>query len=768
MKDLKKIAVVGNHLPRQCGIATFTGDISEALATHLPEVEVMVLPVNDIAEGYAYPPRVRFELVEAEVASYRRAADFLNINDVGIVCLQHEYGIFGGPAGSHVLRLLERLHMPVVTTLHTVLKEPDPQQYEVLKRVCELSDRVIVMAQRGAEYLQTIYGVPPEKIDFVHHGIPDFTFVDPNFHKDRFGVEGKTVLLTFGLLSPNKGIEYVIEALPAIVAKHPEVVYIVQGATHPNLLRSEGETYRIKLQRLAEARGVADKVFFHNRFVELDELVEFISAADLYICPYLHMAQLVSGTLAYTVGAGKPVISTPLWYAEELLDDGRGMLVPPKDPQAISAAVLHLLNHEAERHAMRKRAYIFGRDMIWSEVGAKYAESFELARQGRELSPRPVSERRKASGRELPPLRLDHLCRLTDKTGIIQHAKFSVPDYNHGYSLDDNARALILTVLLERQGERFAAVANDLAPIYMGFLYHALNSEAGRFRNFMSYTREWQEQVGSEDSHGRALWALGTVAGRSRNRGLMALAANLFEEGLPATRDFTSPRAWAFTLLGIQEFLRRFYGHSQSQDIRAALGERIMEQYDAHATDDWPWFENVVSYCNAKLPHALLLCGQWLERGDMSEAALRSLSWLAQVQRRGGEHFVPIGCEGWYEKGGEPARFDQQPIEAHSMVSACLDAYRITGDRNWLQEARVSFNWFLGDNDLNEPLCDPLTGGCFDGLGSDHINQNQGAESTLAFLLSLLEMTHIEDAVVDVGVAQQARTMADEEVVASN
>jgi glycosyltransferase involved in cell wall biosynthesis len=758
MEDIRTVAVIGNYLPRQCGIATFTMDVVESIAAKFPDLNVFAVPVNDITEGYDYPAQVRFELVEAEVASYRRAADFLNMNDVDIVCLQHEFGIYGGPEGSHVLRLLERLRMPVVTTLHTVLKEPSPTQYEVLQSVAELSDRLVVMAQRGYDYLRDIYGVPEEKIDFIHHGIPDFTFADPNFHKDRFGVEGRTVLLTFGLLSPNKGIEQVIEALPMIRELHPEVVYIVQGATHPVLLRTEGETYRLKLQRLARSKGVEDHVLFHNRFVGIAELMEFINAADIYVCPYYNVAQLVSGTLAYTVGAGKAMISTPLWYAEELLADGRGIIIPPRDSQAIATAVTHLLENEAERHAMRKRAYMFGRDMVWPKVAEEYVACFERARLMRATQPRgvPVSFRPDLAFQELPRLRLDHLLRMTDSTGLLQHAKITVPNFDHGYTTDDNARGLILAVQLERQGEKFTDVSANLASTYLAFMFHAFNHESKRFRNFMAFDRRWLEEIGSEDSHGRSLWSLGYVAGRSRNRGFQALATSLFEEALPVTREFRSPRACAFAILGIQEFLRRFYGHSASHDIRHALGQRLLELFQENASEDWQWFEQELTYCNAKLPHALLLCGQWLERGDMFDAAIKSLDWLCRVQHPDCEHFVPIGCHGWYTRGGERARFDQQPVDAHATLAACLEAYRITGDRRWFNEAQLAFNWFLGANDLGEPLFDPTTGGCCDGLRPDHINQNQGAESTLSFLLSLLEMILVEDAVSDIAVKKRA------------
>ena len=493
-----------------------------------------------------------------------------------------------------------------------------------------------------------------------------------------------------------------------------------------------------------------------------------IKAADIYICPYHNMAQLVSGTLAYAVGAGKAVISTPLWYAEELLADGRGILVPPRDSKANAESVCYLLENEAERHAMRKRAYMFGRDMVWSNVAREYVKSFEQARSTRASKPRrvPVSFRPDAGLQELPPLRLDHLLRMTDSTGILQHGRFTVPDYNHGYTTDDNARALILAVMLERQGEKLAGISADLATTYMAFMHHAINPETKRFRNFMSYDRKWLEEQGSADSHGRSLWALGFVAGRTRNRGLQALATAIFEEALPAARDFDSPRACAFTVMGIQEFLRRFYGHSAAQEIRAALGEYLLSRYQLNAGDDWQWFEQELTYCNAKIPHALLLCGQWLQRGDMFDAALQALDWLCRVQRPECEHFVPIGCNGWFPRGGERARFDQQPVDAHATVVACLDAYRITGDRRWFHEAQTAFNWFMGANDLGEPLFDPTTGGCFDGLRADHINQNQGAESMLSFLLSRLEMAFIEDAVPEVNL----KKMKDEggKVVLSN
>ena len=743
---IKRVAFIGNYLPRKCGIATFTTDLCEALADEYADTSFIALPVNDIEGGYPYPSRVRFELIEKDIESYRRAADFLNINNVDMVSLQHEYGIFGGKAGSHILSLLRELRMPVVTTLHTILREPDPDQMRVLEEISSLSDRLVVMSARGSEFLQDIYHVPAEKIDFIPHGIPDVPFEDPSFHKDLFGVEGKLVLLSFGLLSPNKGIENVISALPDILARHPRVVYIILGATHPHVLRTDGESYRLSLQWLAHEKGVEGNVIFYNRFVGQEELIQFISAADIYITPYLDAAQITSGTLAYTLGAGKAVVSTPYWYAEEMLNGERGKLVPFRDPKALAAEVINLLDNEAERHAMRKRAYLFGRDMIWPEVSRLYMQSFERARTERhhfvkaDYAVKPLDKR----PRELPPLKLDHLHHLTDETGMLQHATFTIPNYNEGYTTDDNARALLVSALLEDAGIKDAS---ELGSRYLAFIWYAFNTDTRRFRNFMSYQRQWLEDTGSDDSHGRVLWALGAVLSRSSTSTLYNMAGQLFQQSLLAILDTTSPRAWAFALIGIHEYLQRFAGDRRVNQVQEQLAARLLELYQKSRHDDWRWFENELSYCNAALSHALLLCGHSLQNDLMKQAGLESLEWLAGIQRADSEfgHFVPIGSNGFYKRGGERARFDQQPVEAQAMVSACLEAYRITGDDHWIKEARHAFEWFLGRNDLHLPVYDPTTGGCRDGLHPDRPNENQGAESTLAFLQSLLELRLAEN-----------------------
>jgi glycosyltransferase involved in cell wall biosynthesis len=738
-----RIAVLGNYLPRQCGIATFTTDLCEAISTEYGSARLFAVPVNDTQSGYSYPARVRLALQQDDLSSYEQAAEFLNFTNFDLVCLQHEYGIFGGPAGSHILSLLRRLKMPVITTLHTVLREPNPDQRLVMEEIAAISDRLIVMSQLSSQFLQEIFKVPGNKIDMVPHGVPDLPFLDPNFYKDRFGVEGKAVLLTFGLLSPNKGIENVIQALPQILAKHKNVVYIVAGATHPHILRREGDRYRSYLQALAREVGVESNVIFHNRFVSPEEMVAFIGAADIYITPYRHEAQVVSGTLAYALGAGKAIISTPYWHAIELLDDRRGALVPFQDSDAIARKAVELLDTPAIRHAMRKRAYIYARDMVWKSVAQGYMASFAQARADRARQPRAMF----ADGLQekyldqLPALKLDHLHRLSDDTGMLQHATFAVPNYSEGYATDDNARALRLAVLIELLGGTESAGIEKLASRYLAFLSNAFNPENGRFRNFLTYERKWTEAAGSEDCHGRSLWALGTVLGRSKNQALRGAAGRLFEIAVPAVLVFSSPRAWAFALLGIQEYLDSFPGDRDAQQMRSVLATRLLELYGSNQSPEWNWFEDVLAYSNARLPQAVLIAGRRTSDTLMVSAALGALNWLTEIQRSAeNDHFVPIGSQGFYRKGGEKARFDQQPVEAGGAVSACLEAFRVTGEDRWLKEAWSAFNWFLGNNDLQIALYDPSTCGCRDGLHPERVNENQGAESTLAFLMALVEM----------------------------
>ena len=743
--DIRTVAFVGDYVPRKCGIATFTADLCKAMAGQFPAARCIAVPVNDVAEGYDYPPEVRFEFLQQDIDSYRRAADFLNFSNVDVVSLQHEYGIFGGSAGSHILGLLRDLRMPVVTTLHTILREPGVEQRAVLRELAELSSRLVVMSDRGRCFLTDIYGVSDDKIDVIPHGIPDMPFVDPNFFKDQFGVEGKYMALTFGLLSPNKGIEHMLCAIPEIVREFPNFVYIVLGATHPQLMREQGERYRTTLERLVRDLGIGKYVIFYNRFVEIDELTEFLGAADIYVTPYLNPAQITSGTLAYAFGCGKAVVSTPYWYAEELLAENRGVLVPFGDSAAIARSIVELLRNETARHAMRKRAYIVGRGMIWNQVADRYMQVFHCARRSRVgVATRPVAARTLDDRPFVQPRwRLDHLLHMTDSTGMFQHACYTIPNFCEGYCTDDNARALLLTVLLEEAGP-YPPDLHRAATTYAAFLNGAFDAEQRRFRNFLGFDRRWLEQTGSDDCQGRTLWALGACIGRSQRRDLQRWAMQIFDHALPASAESTSPRTWAFTLLGIHEYFRRLSGDRLVSQIRETLTSRLIALFEQTAGDDWLWFEDLLSYDNARLPHALILSGRWTGNVKAMDIGLRSLRWLADIQRSPRGYFRPIGCKGFCPRGQQRADFDQQPIEAYAMTSASIEAYRVTDDQFWLDEARRAFEWFLGSNDLGVEVYDPSSGGCRDGLHEDRLNENQGAESTLAFLLALAEIKLLE------------------------
>ena len=546
-EGIDSVAVIGDYLPRQCGIATFTTDLVEGLSAEAPDINSWAVAMNDKPEGYAYPEKVRFEINQNKLSDYSIASQFLNISQTDIVCVQHEYGIFGGPAGSHLLKLLGDLRMPVVTTLHTVLKDPAPEYRAVMCKLSDLSDKLVVMSHKAADFLKDIYAVPEEKIAFIHHGIPDTPFIDPSFYKDKFGVEGKKVLLTFGLLSPNKGIENVLQALPAVIKKHPDVAYIILGATHPHILKAQGDAYRIMLQQLVRKLDISDHVIFQNRFVELKELCEFLGIADIYVTPYLEEAQITSGTLAYAMGTGKAVISTPYWYATEMLAEGRGRIVPFSNPDAMAEQIIDLLDNDVDRHTIRKKAYTFCRDAIWKEVSRKYLQVFSEVQLNRTRHPRPrhsyIENIKSITNFELPEIKLDHLKTLTDDTGILQHATHTIPDRTHGYCTDDNARALLVAAMGRKYLPTNGMGLDSLSGHYLGFLLYAFNEEKGRFRNFMTYSRQWTEEIGSEDAHGRALWSLGKAVAFLDNPGHLAMSTTLFKKALRAVRELSfAPR----------------------------------------------------------------------------------------------------------------------------------------------------------------------------------------------------------------------------------
>ncbi|MGA0853265.1 MAG: glycosyltransferase family 4 protein [Luteolibacter sp.] len=704
--------------------------------------------MNDRKNAYRYPPRVRIEIDQHDTQSYVTAAQELNKSGADILCLQHEFGIYGGPAGSHLVKFLDAVEMPIVTTLHTVLPEPDGYQRRVMEAIIERSTRLVVMGDKAVEILSANHGVNEAMIDIVPHGIPDVPFEPSSLFKDELGLRGRSVLLTYGLLGPGKGVEHAIRALPEIIRRHPEALYIILGATHPNLLEREGESYRESLEDLASGLGVADHVAFENRFVTADELARFIGAADVYLTPYLNEAQVTSGTLAHVFGAGRAIVSTPYWHARELLGNGLGVLVPFRSSAAIADGVCGLLDEPEWADGMRRAAYEQSRCCVWSEVADQYMDIFgevteqKLAELNHGTKLVNFAERNdNFPSLNFSGLKLDHLKRLTDDTGILQHAIYNVPNYREGYCTDDNARAFILCNRIEAYFPSMRIADIDmLATRYLAFIAAAFDEITGRFRNFMNHERRWLEPFGSEDSHGRAVWALGIGASQSTDAGRRKLSTQLFEKSVAAVTRFSSPRAWAFALLGLHEYETSRNGASKTRAIRELLNEKLLRLWQACSSPDWPWFESTVTYENARMSQALIVTGAAIDDEQSLEVGLESLLWLCRQHRMDEGHFQPTGTNGFHHRDGRRAVFDQQPVEAQAMVSACIDAYRVSGDRNWLDEAFHAFDWFLGANALGVPLHDARSGGCRDGLHEDRANENQGAESTLAFLIAATEM----------------------------
>ena len=742
--SLKSVALIGTYLPRQCGIATFTAGLATAILDNDPNIACSIVAMNDRTEGYEYPSTVRFQIGQDRLNEYGLAADFLNLKNPDVVCLQHEYGIFGGQQGGFIVEFIQDLKIPLITTLHTVLSEPLSQERKIILQLSELSNKLVVMSERGADFLRDVYDVPASKIALIHHGILDVPFMDSDPCKSKVVADDKIVILTFGLLSPGKGIEYMVDALPEIVSSHPEVLYFVIGATHPHLIAESGEDYRLGLQLRAKELGVADNIVFHDRFLEHDELLEFIRAAEIYVSPYLNEAQIVSGTLAYTMGAGKAVVSTPYWYAQEMLANNRGKLVPFRDHGALAREINYLLDHPEERLAMRRTAYQHCRPMVMKEMGRRYLELFSHAKcQRSRATELAVLDTLSQREQRLPQINLKHLCLMTDDTGVLQHAKFTVPNRTHGYCVDDNARALIVATRTHDLNRNDASIA-DLPATYLSFLDDAFNPDTGRFRNFMSYERKWLEEVGSEDSHGRAVWALGVMAGWGHRSGQVAVATKLFNNALPALETFGDSRAIAFPILGIQAYLRRNDDDQQVRGLLQTLGDRLRNRFTQYATKDWNWHEDLLTYDNARLPQALMACGRVIQNDDMVSLGIGVLEWLRDVQLDpSGGWFAPVGNQGWFPKPGFKAQYDQQPLEAAAMIGACIEAYECTRGEEWIQLATTCFDWYLGKNDRQSKLYDHASGGCRDGLQQDGVNENQGAESTLSYILSLLALYNL-------------------------
>jgi glycosyltransferase involved in cell wall biosynthesis len=736
----RKIAFIGNSLPRRCGIATFTTDLQHAVSKSSPSVKTSIVAMTDHGHAYDYPPDVWLQIPDEELDRYVDAAEAINAARFDVVCLQHEFGIFGGEAGSHIVALLSRLEMPVVTTLHTVLSEPSQAQRQVLGDIVARSAKVIVMAEKGRALLRQVYGVRADKIEVIPHGIPDIAFCEPDVAKAKLGFEGRSVILTFGLLSPNKGIEVMIDAMPLILESQPDAVYVVLGATHPNLVRVEGEAYREKLIARAMDLGIESHVVFLDQFVDQPTLLDFISMCDVYATPYLTEAQMTSGTLAYSFGLGKAVVSTPYWHACELLDDGRGVLVPFSDAKTIGNEIATLLTDDARRNAMRVRAYAGSRSMTWPRTAERYLEQFSEAirRNSRSSVLLPAGANVSIRKQPAPPeLQLTYFLSMCDDTGLFQHAVHSVPDRSHGYCVDDNARALLLASTLNAPGETL--LPEPLTARFASFVQHAWNPDHKHFRNFMGFNRQWLEDKGSEDSHGRTLWALGECARGDNSLSRRRWAAALFAEALPTVEGFSSPRAWAFTLLGLEGYCAARGDDAVAKRLRLLFADRLMDLLSRVETPEWVWFEESLSYDNARLSQALILTGLATRSPGYVDAGLRTLRWLMALQTAPLGHFRAVGTDGFKDRRMRPRGFDQQPLEAAAAISACLAAWHADHATEWTIGAESAFDWFLGSNDLFLPLVDLDTGSCRDGLHRTRVNENRGGESVVSYLLGLVE-----------------------------
>lgn len=728
---VRHVVLIGNHPPRRCGIASFTSDLADALAP----ARVLLVAMND-GQPYDYPKRVAFGIEQQDLDAYVRATGRIEALKPDMVCVQHEYGIFGGPAGSYLLTLLRGLKAPIVTTLHTVLERPSPEQWAVLEELALLSRRLVVMSGRAVELLTNL-GIPAHKIVVIPHGVHAI-HADHEAEKARLGLADRALILTFGLLGRGKGLEQAIRALPEVVRAHPEVTYLILGATHPHVLRHEGERYREELCDLARELGVDGHLRMDNRFVSPEELGRYLAAADIYLTPYPNPAQITSGTLAYAVGGGKVVVSTPYWHAEELLSEGRGVLVPFHDPAPLGRALVDLLDHPEERRQMAERAAAYGRQMLWPAVGRRYLAVFEEARVEAARQERPA----RAPRLPAPALRLDHLAALTDGTGLFQHATGAIPNPHEGYTTDDNARALMLLV----EGPE-SELSSRLARSYLQFLHFALDPARGVFRNFLSYDRRWLEETGAENAQARAVRAL-AVAASSSDPAVAASARELLARARPAALGLTAPRAQAIALLAASELLRCPALTAQHGELLAAsdaYAANLTALHAEHARPGWDWFEPYLSYANAELCHGLIAYGAARGRPDWTRLGLRTLAWLDKEQRAPDGRFWPVGCERVYGRGEARPLWDGQPIEASVTVSAASAAQAADPSGPWRGVAARALAWLLGANPLRTPLYDPLSGGCHDGLHRDHASLNQGAESTVLFWQAVLDARRAQE-----------------------
>lgn len=739
------ISFISSYVPRQCGIATFTNDLSTSIKKLSTggEYSINVTALNDIPEGYKYPAEVKFEIKDKNVNDFNEAAYYLNLSDSDIINIQHEFGLYGGDAGSNILYLIERLKKPLVTTLHTILEKPTYEQMKVVQELGELSSYLVVQSKRSIQMLEKIYNISTDKIKYIPHGAHDVPFLDTAYYKDKFQLSERKVILTFGLLSPEKGLEDGINALAEVVKEHPDVTYIILGATHPNVKKQYGEAYRYSLENLVKKHGLEKNVIFINRFVDIVELLDFILMSDIYLSPYRIKEQIVSGTLTYALACGKAIVSTQYWHAQELLAGDKGILVPFKDPGSISNAISELIADENKRNRLRKNAYDAGRDIVWAKTAMDYIDTFRTSieefKRTRRLIIHTSKEKRIPA---LPEISFAHLKRLSDSTGIFQHATYSLPNRSEGYCTDDNARALMVSYI-----NKYTMNDDSLdwyIDKYLAFVNHSFNPDTGLFRNFMSFERKWLEETGSEDCNGRIIFALGYIVKNTTSNSNLALTKSLIDRCIKNMSHFQSPRAISYVILGCVFYLRRFSGAREIKKICRTLCERLLDFYTLNSSKNWNWFEEYLTYDNARLSHAMLMAGRFLNNKTYISAGQESLGWLYRTLYDKEKNCLSlVGNDGWYYKGETKAKYDQQPMEIPAMIDACYQAYCIEHESAWIDRLGIAFSWFLGNNDRQEPLCDLITGGCFDGLTPAMINQNQGAESTISWLHSLLRMMNI-------------------------
>jgi len=735
-----KLAYISTYPPRECGIATFNHNLMRAIGSNFPERNGLlkgdfVVALNDSEDitQHEYPEEVKYIVRQNHQKDYIRAANYINTSTADAVILEHEFGIYGGESGIYILPLINRLEKPLISILHTILKDPSYVQRVIIREIAEQSAKIIVMSNRALEFLTNIYDIPAEKIQIIEHGVPDLEAPEDNPVKNLTPFKNHRVLLTFGLISRNKGLETVVRALPRIVKNHPDVMYVVLGNTHPGVIKSSGEEYRDHLKTLANQLGVSQNLAFVNKFVAEEELIQYLSACEIYVTPYLNEAQITSGTLSYAVGAGAAVVSTPYWHAQELLDDNRGRLFDFKNADALAEIVNELLDQERVITEMRQNAYEYGLHTRWPVVGAEYIKVAQEACYEHDYRDK-ILKNSIVDPEIMPKFSLAHVLRLTDDTGIVQHAKYGIPNLKEGYCLDDNARALIMALMAhKRSGSREAF---ELLPIYLSYI-HYMQTDDGNFRNFMSFSRQYLDDVGSEDSFGRTVWSLGYLIANATSNSYKEFATEVFQRSFPHFRSLTFLRGMANTIIGISLYLQMNPTDEGMVNELIRLTEPLMEAYDKNHTDNWHWFEETMTYDNAILPLALLHSSQITGNEHVKTVALRAMEFLDNLTLSSG-YLTPVGNEGWYTRGGKFPLYDQQAIETMAMVLMHFQAYQLFRKPEHIEKMFLCYKWFLGENSLRAPLYDHETKGCCDGLLPTGINRNQGAESTLAYLISHL------------------------------